>query len=110
SSAEHPRSERQGPPGWVDWRRMGSSAERDESRLDRLSSGVSDEFDRVFRHVRRLAVVQYPADANVGNHMMFLGLERYIDEAGIELAYVSDTDHLTLGDLRLAVGRDPIVL
>jgi exopolysaccharide biosynthesis predicted pyruvyltransferase EpsI len=55
------------------------------------------------------ALLQYPYDGNVGNHMMWVATTDYLRQRGIDLAYVAHGNNFDVNDLRRAVGGGPIL-
>lgn len=80
-----------------------------EASLATLRSEIEQGLDDVFAGTRRVAVLQYPLDANVGNHLMWAAFTSYLARRGIRLAYAAHTGDLDVHDLRRAIGSDPIV-
>ena len=63
-------------------------------------------------HVPRgepIALLHFPYDGNVGNHMMWVATTEYLRERNHRVVYVSHANNLDLGDLRRVIGRGTIL-
>ena len=60
--------------------------------------------------VTRAAAVIFPYDWNVGNHMMWRAMGRYLADRNIPLVYTAGSFELQVDKLRQSLGRDGVVL
>lgn len=58
---------------------------------------------------RPVALLQFPFDGNVGNHMMWLAVSNYLEARGIRTAYAAHQWNFNLADMRRAVGDGTIL-
>lgn len=59
---------------------------------------------------RPVAILQFPMDGNVGNHMMWLAIVRYLESRGKRPAYVAHEWNFDLKEMIRAIGNDGTVL
>ncbi len=78
---------------------------------------VTDLRDRLYKALRellppgtRVALVDWPGYANVGDHLIFLGTRQLLQRLGVELAYTADLGGYSERGLRAAVGGDGAIL
>ncbi|MGI9052508.1 MAG: hypothetical protein ACR2HQ_07665 [Ilumatobacteraceae bacterium] len=87
----------------------------DRDRLTTIRREIDDVFDDVIGTPARVALVGYPYDGNVGNHMMWLAIASYLRERRIRIAYAANLHPdprrtgLHLDGLASAIGTDPIL-
>ncbi len=82
----------------------------DRGRLITLARSNDETLDEVLAGHSSVAVVQYPFNANVGNHMMWLALTDYLRDRNIRVAYAAHAGNLQVDILRRRVGDHPIIL
>ena len=58
---------------------------------------------------RRVAVIEFPYDANIGNHLMWLAIMRYLRSRGRRVIYVAHTGNHDPAALRRVIGDAPIL-
>jgi len=56
-----------------------------------------------------VALLQFPYDGNVGNHMMWVATTDYLRERDIPIGYVAHANNFRSRDLRRAIGDGPIL-
>ena len=66
--------------------------------------------DAAIPQQRPAALLQYPYDGNVGNHMMWVATCAYLHERGIPLKYVAHEKNFDVERLRRAVGETGTIL
>jgi pyruvyl transferase EpsO len=78
-----------------------------------LFASHKSSVDRVFdEHIDArlpVALLQFPYDGNVGNHMMWVAITDYLAERGIPVVYAAHTNNFRLDDLGRAIGRGTIL-
>jgi pyruvyl transferase EpsO len=65
--------------------------------------------DRELGTPERVAVLDSPYDANVGNHMMWLSICQYLRQRGIKLAYSAHARTFEVEAMRRAIGDSPVL-
>jgi len=83
--------------------------DEDRRHLATLREQIDAELDRIFSGQRRVAILGYPFDGNVGNHMMWVAIDRFLRARGIAISYTAHMQNTSVDDLRRAIGDDPIV-
>jgi exopolysaccharide biosynthesis protein PssK len=81
----------------------------DDAVLARLRGAVDGALHDVLADTREVAVLQFPNNGNVGNHMMWLAISKFLASNHIRLAYAAHATNFRVDDLRHAVGRSPIL-
>lgn len=81
----------------------------DRERLDGIRARIDATFDDVIGRPESVALLMFPYDGNVGNHMMWLAASDYLHERGIRVSYAAHSDNLQVDALKRAVGRDPVL-
>lgn len=56
-----------------------------------------------------VAILQFPYDGNVGNHLMWIGITDYLRERGIPVRYVAHGSNFRENDLARAIGKGTIL-
>jgi len=81
----------------------------DAALLAQQHSAIDAFFDQHIPTDRPVAVLQFPWDANVGNHMMWLAISEHLHRRGVQIAYAAHQYNFRLNDLMRAVGDGPIL-
>lgn len=84
-------------------------AESSLSRFGRFRAELDSILDRELGTPERVAVLDSPYDANVGNHMMWLSICQYLHERGIKLAYSAHARTFDVDAMRHAIGDAPVL-
>jgi exopolysaccharide biosynthesis predicted pyruvyltransferase EpsI len=58
---------------------------------------------------RPVALLQFPYDGNVGNHMMWVATTDYLKDRGIPVGYAAHANNYRARDMRRAIGDGPIL-
>jgi exopolysaccharide biosynthesis predicted pyruvyltransferase EpsI len=77
-----------------------------------LASQAHDVLSCLDEHIpqdRPVAILLFPFDDNVGNHMMWLAITDYLERRGIRTAYVAHEWGFDIGDLVNAIGNGTIL-
>lgn len=82
----------------------------DMALLERQSAEVTAFLDRHIPADRRVAILQFPMDGNVGNHMMWLAITDYLRAKGRAPSYASYDWDFDIGHMMRAIGEDGTVL
>lgn len=56
-----------------------------------------------------VALLMFPYDGNVGNHMMWIAICDYLRERGIRVGYVAHGNNFRVRDMARAIGRGPVL-
>lgn len=56
-----------------------------------------------------VALLHFPYDGNVGNHMMWVATTDYLRERNVPIAFVAHANNLDLADLARVIGNGPIL-
>jgi exopolysaccharide biosynthesis predicted pyruvyltransferase EpsI len=82
--------------------------------MDALVTSMRDRLHAALRGLlppgTRVALVDWPGYANVGDHLIFLGTLQLLRRLGVELAYTADLGGYSERGLRAAVGGDGVIL
>lgn len=81
----------------------------DAALLARQSLTIDACFDRHIPADRPVALLQFPYDFNVGNHMMWAATGSYLRKRGIRVAYAAHGGNFRLQDMVRAVGDGTIL-
>ncbi len=81
----------------------------DATEFSALRRQIDATFDAHIPRGRPVALLQYPYDANVGNHMMWVGTTDYLRDRQIPVGYVAHGNNFDAGALRRAIGDGPIL-
>ena len=81
----------------------------DAALLEAQQREIDAFFDRYIPPGRPVALLQYPWDPNVGNHMMWLAISDHLKRRGVRIAYASHQYNFRLKDMVRAVGDGPIL-
>jgi pyruvyl transferase EpsO len=77
--------------------------------FDRFRRDIDAALDRVIPRDGPVALLHYPYDGNVGNHMMWIAACEYLQSRRIPVRYVSHNDRFDLETLRQAVGGGAVL-
>ncbi len=94
-----------------------AAIKRSSVQDDRVKSGwfegLAREVDAAFDlHIpanRPVALLQFPYDGNVGNHMMWIAITDYLAERGIHVAYAAHGNNFVVSDLRRSVRNGTVL-
>ena len=78
--------------------------------LAELRDAVADALDRHIPPTGDIALVDFPLNPNVGNHLMWLAVTRYLRSRGRRVGYVAHYNNYSYPALRRAVGRGPVLI
>jgi exopolysaccharide biosynthesis predicted pyruvyltransferase EpsI len=81
----------------------------DAALLAKQASEVSACLDTYIPSDRPVALLKFPLDDNVGNHMMWLSICDYLKSRGIRIAYTAHEWDFNVNDLVKAIGDGPIL-
>jgi pyruvyl transferase EpsO len=87
--------------------------ETDVRRLDRLRQlceEVERSLDRHLPPVGDIAFIDFPLNPNVGNHLMWLAVMRYLRSRRRRVGYVAHYNNYRHAALRRAVGDGPVLI
>jgi len=87
----------------------GSSASADAALLARQAHDIAACLDQALPTDRPVALLQFPYDFNVGNHMMWLATCAYLRQRGVRIAYVAHGGNFRIEDMTRAVGDGAIL-
>jgi len=82
---------------------------RDEEVFATFRSQIDAALDAHIPRGRPAALLQFPYDANVGNHMMWVATTDYLRARQIPVGYVAHGSNFDVAALRRAIGRGPIL-
>ncbi len=75
---------------------------------------LRDRLDSTLRELiapaSRVALVDWPAYPNIGDHLIFLGSLQALRRIGVEVVYTADVDGYDAAGLEAAIGRDGTIL
>lgn len=76
--------------------------------------GLRDETRRILATILRpgdrVALIDFPNHRNHGDHLIYLGELTYLNDLGVEVAYVADPSRYSVEDLRSLVPKGPVLL
>jgi pyruvyl transferase EpsO len=85
-------------------------APQDRATLAELRGQIDGALDAVIPAGRPVALLHYPYDGNVGNHMMWVATTDYLAERGIPVGFVAHANNCDPPALRRAIGSGPVLL
>lgn len=94
--------------GWHDLTTTTLNA-ADSGLLARQSREIDACFDEYIAADRPVALLQFPFDFNVGNHMMWVAINDYLKQRGARIAYAAHGQNFRLEDMVRAVGDGPVL-
>jgi exopolysaccharide biosynthesis predicted pyruvyltransferase EpsI len=77
--------------------------------LDRFRRDLDAALDQYIPRGLPAALLMFPYDGNVGNHLMWIGITDYLRERGIRVGYAAHGSNFSERDLARAVGDGPIL-
>ena len=83
--------------------------ETDQNWLAQQRAAIIKCFDTYIPAEKPVAIVPFPFDGNVGNHMMWIGIVEYLRTRGIPLVYTAHPWSLDLNDLKRAIGDGTVI-
>lgn len=83
--------------------------EADAALLALQARGIKACLDQLIPADRPVALLQFPLDSNVGNHMMWLAITNYLAARGIKTAYAANEWNINIADLVKAIGDGTIL-
>lgn len=83
--------------------------ERDRGVLADFRSRIDSALDATIPRGQPVALLHFPYDLNVGNHMMWVATTDYLAERGIRVAFAAHANNSDLTALRRAVGGGAIL-
>ncbi len=75
-----------------------------------LQNEAKSVLDAVIPNGKRVALLDFPNNSNVGDSLIWLGEVEYLKQRGIEPVYVCDIRNLDIEELRNALGDDGLIL
>lgn len=81
----------------------------DAPSLGTLREELLEVLDRNLPPGGQVAVIEFPYDANIGNHLMWLAIMRYLRSRGRRVVYVAHTGNHDPAALRRVIGEAPIL-
>jgi exopolysaccharide biosynthesis predicted pyruvyltransferase EpsI len=82
----------------------------DFALLQTQTGEVTAILDKYIPEGRPVAILQFPLDGNVGNHMMWLAISKYLSGRKSPPAYVALEWDFDLDHMKRAIGEDGIIL
>lgn len=83
--------------------------ESDQRLFAQQKTQIAECLDKYIPSDRPVALVPFPFDGNVGNHMMWIAVNDYLYQRGIPVVYAAHPWNLELEDLKRAVGDGTII-
>ncbi len=81
----------------------------DQALFERQSAEICAVLDKYIPANKPIAFIPFPFDGNVGNHMMWIAVNAYLETRGIRVAYTAQPWTLNVDHLKRAVGDGTIV-
>jgi pyruvyl transferase EpsO len=81
----------------------------DATLLARQAHDIAACLDRLLPTDRPVALLQFPFDFNVGNHMMWVATCDYLQRRGIRIAYAAHGSNFSIEDMMRAVGDGAVL-
>jgi pyruvyl transferase EpsO len=81
----------------------------DSALLAQQSRDIDACFDQYIPADRPVALLQFPFDFNVGNHMMWVATSDYLKRRGVRIAYAAHGNNFRLEDMVRAIGDGAIL-
>ncbi|HVR18195.1 MAG TPA: polysaccharide pyruvyl transferase family protein [Polyangiaceae bacterium] len=78
-------------------------------RFDHFRREIDALLDTHIPSGRPVALLHFPYDGNVGNHMMWVATTDYLRDRNLPIAYVSHANNLEIRDLARVIGDGPIL-
>ena len=77
--------------------------------LTKQADAITSCLDHYIPGDRPVALLLFPLDANVGNHMMWLAITEYLENRGIRIAYLASDWDFNISDMIETVGDGTIL-
>ncbi|MDW3214158.1 MAG: polysaccharide pyruvyl transferase family protein [Ilumatobacteraceae bacterium] len=74
-----------------------------------MRRSIDADLDEVIGRPKSVALLMFPFDGNVGNHMMWLAITRYLAERDVRVGYSAHAGNLDIPAMRRAIGDDPVL-